>query len=165
MGQDIRVTVIHTADIHSRLFPYRYVPNSPEKDNGLIPDNGPFGGIARIGAIVHRERANAARSIWLDSGDCFQGAPIFNVYKGEAEMRALSLLGVDAAVIGNHEFDLGASNLYEQYVDYIRGLPACTPDQIDETDPAHTVVQNYGVVTCLDAELEQHEGRIHPRFE
>jgi 2',3'-cyclic-nucleotide 2'-phosphodiesterase (5'-nucleotidase family) len=49
--------------------------------------------------------------------------------------------------------------------DYIRGLPACTPDQIDETDPAHTVVANYGVVTCLDAELEKHEGRIYPRFE
>ncbi|HKA87598.1 MAG TPA: bifunctional UDP-sugar hydrolase/5'-nucleotidase [Haliangiales bacterium] len=116
VGQDIRVTVIHTADIHSRLFPYRYVPNSPEQGNGLIPGNGPFGGIARIGAIVKRERAKAARSIWLDSGDCFQGAPIFNVYKGEVEMRALSLLGVDAAVIGNHEFDLGANNLYEQYV-------------------------------------------------
>src|SRR5262249_26001316 len=49
VGQDIRVTVIHTADIHSRLFPYRYVPNSPEQGNGLIPGNGPFGGIARIG--------------------------------------------------------------------------------------------------------------------
>ena len=116
VGQDIRVTIIHTADIHSRLFPYRYVPNGPEQDNGLLPDHGPFGGIARIGAIVKRERAAAGRSIWLDSGDCFQGAPIFNVYKGEVEMRALSLLGVDAAVIGNHEFDLGANNLYEQYV-------------------------------------------------
>src|SRR5688572_24950835 len=25
-GQDIRVTVLHTSDIHSRLFPYRFVP-------------------------------------------------------------------------------------------------------------------------------------------
>ncbi|HLU65019.1 MAG TPA: bifunctional UDP-sugar hydrolase/5'-nucleotidase, partial [Kofleriaceae bacterium] len=52
--------------------------------------------------------------LWLDSGDCFQGAPIFNMYKGEAEMRALSAMGLDAAVIGNHEFDLGSQNLFEQ---------------------------------------------------
>jgi len=118
VGQDIRVTVLHTSDIHSRLFPYRYVPNGPEETNGLVPGEGPYGGIARIGSIIKRERARAARSIWLDSGDCFQGAPVFNVYRGEAKFRALSLLGLDAAVIGNHEFDLGANNLYEQYLSW-----------------------------------------------
>jgi len=115
-GQDVRVTIIHTSDIHSRLFPYRFVPNRTDQDLGLKSGKGPYGGISRIGAIVKRERAAAGRSLWLDSGDCFQGAPIFNVYKGEAEMRALSELGLDAAVIGNHEFDLGANNFYEQVV-------------------------------------------------
>ena len=28
VGQDIRLTVIHTADIHSRLYPYNFVPNT-----------------------------------------------------------------------------------------------------------------------------------------
>src|SRR5215467_14303993 len=98
VGQDVRLTVIHTADIHSRLFPYRFKPGRTDQDFGLDPMEGPYGGIARIGAIVKDQRAHAARSIWLDSGDCFQGAPIFNVYKGEVEMRALSLLGLDAAV-------------------------------------------------------------------
>src|SRR5262245_48153720 len=104
-GQDIRVTVLHTADIHSRPFPYRFVQGKADEDIGLKGGEGPFGGIARIGAIIKDERQKAARSIWLDSGDCFQGAPVFNVYKGEVEMRTLSLLGLDAAVIGNHEFD------------------------------------------------------------
>jgi 5'-nucleotidase / UDP-sugar diphosphatase len=120
VGQDVRLTVIHTADIHSRLFPYRFKPGRTDQDFGLDPQEGPYGGIARIGAIVKEQRAHAARSIWLDSGDCFQGAPIFNVYRGEVEMRALSLLGLDAAVIGNHEFDLGANNLYEQVVNWAR---------------------------------------------
>src|SRR5262249_24837706 len=97
VGQDVRVTVIHTADIHSRLFPYRFVPNRTDQDFGLNPDEAPFGGIGRIGYIVKQERARAARSIWLDSGDSFQGAPVFNVYKGEVEYRALSELGLDAA--------------------------------------------------------------------
>src|SRR5262245_38786870 len=111
-GQDVRVTIIHTSDIHSRLFPYAFVPGAYDVGLGLAKNQGPYGGIARIGYIVKQERAKAARSLWLDSGDAFEGAPVFNQFKGEAEFRALSLLGLDAAVIGNHEFDLGAQNLY-----------------------------------------------------
>lgn len=115
VGQDIRLTFIHTSDIHSRLFPYYFVPNKFDQDYGLLPANGPFGGVARIATLAKRIRATSNRSLWLDSGDCFQGAPVFNQFKGEAEFRALSLAGMDGAVIGNHEFDLGAANLFKQY--------------------------------------------------
>ncbi len=114
VGQDIRLTIIHTSDIHSRLFPYNFVPNTFDQDYGLLPANAPFGGIARITTLVKRIRRDSNRSLWLDSGDAFQGAPVFNLFKGEAEMRALSLAGMDAEVLGNHEFDLGAKNLYEK---------------------------------------------------
>ncbi|HTJ41817.1 MAG TPA: bifunctional UDP-sugar hydrolase/5'-nucleotidase [Kofleriaceae bacterium] len=114
VGQDVHLTLIHTADIHSRLFPYTFVPNTFDQGYGLLPVNGPFGGIAKIATVAHRIRATAARSLWLDSGDCFEGAPVFNKYKGEAEVRALSMAGLDAEVIGNHEFDLGAVNLFYQ---------------------------------------------------
>jgi 5'-nucleotidase / UDP-sugar diphosphatase len=114
VGQDVRLTFLHTSDIHSRLFPYQVVPTRFDQDYGLLPENAPFGGAARMATIVKRERARARRSLWLDSGDCFQGAPVFNMFKGEAEMRALSEMGLDAAVIGNHEFDLGSRNLFEQ---------------------------------------------------
>ena len=114
VGQDVRFTIIHTADIHSRLFPYTFIPNKTDRDFGLVAQNGPFGGAARISTIVKTERHNAGRSLWLDSGDSFEGAPVFNMFKGEAEMRALSLMGLDAAVVGNHEFDLGSKNLFFQ---------------------------------------------------
>jgi 2',3'-cyclic-nucleotide 2'-phosphodiesterase (5'-nucleotidase family) len=114
VGQDIRMTVVHTSDIHSRLFPYHFVPNTFDQGYGLLPGGGPFGGIARISAVAKQIRAGANRSLWLDSGDCFQGAPVFNLFKGEAEMRALSLAGLDGMVIGNHEFDLGARNLFDK---------------------------------------------------
>lgn len=114
VGQDVRVTIIHTSDIHSRLFPYTVVPNRFDQGYGLLPENAPFGGAARMSTIIKRERGAANRSLWLDSGDCFQGAPIFNMFKGEAEMRALSAMGLDGAVVGNHEFDLGSANLFEQ---------------------------------------------------
>jgi 5'-nucleotidase / UDP-sugar diphosphatase len=112
VGQDIRLTLIHTSDIHSRLFPYNFVPNVFDRGYGLT--TGPYGGIARIATLVKQIRRTSARSLWLDSGDCFQGAPVFNMFKGEAEMRALSLAGMDGAVLGNHEFDLGAKNLFDK---------------------------------------------------
>src|SRR5690349_2519664 len=120
VGQDIRLTIIHTADIHSRLFPYNFVPNTFDRGYGLI--NGPFGGIARISTLVQQIRRSSNRSLWLDSGDCFQGAPVFNEFKGEAEMRALTLAGLDGAVLGNHEFDLGAKNLFDK-IDNWAGYP------------------------------------------
>ncbi len=122
VGQDIRLTVIHTADIHSRLFPYHFVPNTFDQGYGLLPVNAPFGGIARISTMVKTIRASTNRSLWLDSGDCFQGAPVFNEFKGEAELRALSLAGLEGAVLGNHEFDLGALNLFHQ-IDNWAGFP------------------------------------------
>ncbi|MBL0213951.1 MAG: bifunctional metallophosphatase/5'-nucleotidase [Myxococcales bacterium] len=118
VGQDIRLTLIHTSDIHSRLFPYNFKPNTFDQGYGLLPANAPFGGIARIATIAKNIRATSNRSLWLDSGDCFQGAPVFNEFKGEAEMRSLSLAGMDGAVIGNHEFDLGARNLFDKVDNY-----------------------------------------------
>ncbi|MBK7860505.1 MAG: bifunctional metallophosphatase/5'-nucleotidase [Archangiaceae bacterium] len=113
-GQEVRLTFLHTSDIHSRLLPYDFAPLKTDTDLGLIPEAGPFGGVTRLASLIKRERANADRVIHLDSGDSFEGAPIFNVNKGEAEYRFLSQVHVDAAVIGNHEFDLGALNFTNQ---------------------------------------------------
>src|SRR3569623_3711416 len=112
VGQDIRLTIIHTSDIHSRLFPYHFTPIMFDQDFGLLPGAGPYGGIARIATMVKRIRKSADRSLWLDSGDAWDGAPVFNEFKGEVEIRALSLAGMDGAVLGNHEFDLGSQQLF-----------------------------------------------------
>ncbi len=113
-GVDVRLTVLHTGDLHSRLFPYDMVPQYTDEELGLHEENGPFGGAARLATLVKAERARAGRSLHLDSGDYFQGAPVFNQFKGEVEVRVLSELGVDAAVAGNHEFDEGARNFATQ---------------------------------------------------
>src|SRR5438034_1238379 len=68
----------------------------------------------RVRVATHGSLCCAGRVIHLDSGDCFQGAPIFNFFYGEPEVRAMSALGVDAAVVGNHEFDRGAQNVATQ---------------------------------------------------
>ncbi|HEY8209025.1 MAG TPA: 5'-nucleotidase C-terminal domain-containing protein [Myxococcaceae bacterium] len=117
-GQQVRLTVLHTSDIHSRLLPYDFSPIKTDTDLGIIPDAGPFGGATRMAAVLKRERAKADRVIHLDSGDSFQGAPIFNVNFGEAEFKFLSLAGLDAAALGNHEFDAGAFNFVQKTRDF-----------------------------------------------
>lgn len=119
-GQQVRLTILHTSDIHSRLLPYDFNPLKTDTDLGMIPEAGPFGGATRMAALLQRERARSDRVIHLDSGDSFQGAPIYNLNLGEVEYKFLSLVGLDAAVIGNHEFDSGAANFTKQARDAAR---------------------------------------------
>ena len=111
---EVKLTFLHTSDIHSRLLPYRMQVSYTDEKMGLRQENEPFGGVARIAHIINTERARARRSLYVDSGDVFQGAPIFNVFRGEAEFRAMSYLHPDAMVIGNHEFDAGLANVVLQ---------------------------------------------------
>ncbi|MBQ9816844.1 MAG: bifunctional metallophosphatase/5'-nucleotidase [Proteobacteria bacterium] len=110
----IRLTVIHTGDIHSRLLPYDMDLMATDERIGMTQANEPFGGIARAATVIRKIRAQAQHSVHVDSGDVFQGAPIFNEYNGEVEIYALNYLGMDAFIIGNHEFDHGVSNLYDK---------------------------------------------------
>ncbi len=77
------------------------------------------GGIARAKTIIdeirNRHGRNGVPVLYLDSGDTFQGAPEFNLYKGDVEMLSMQKLGVDAMVIGNHEFDNGTGGLVSAY--------------------------------------------------
>ncbi len=140
-GRQIRLTLLHTSDLHSRLLSYDFNPVKTDVDLGLIPEAGPFGGATRMAAIVKRERKNAGRTLHLDSGDSFQGAPIFNVNLGEAEYRFLSQMGVDAAVIGNHEFDAGALNFTRQLRDSAR-FPVLAANYVWEPQSTATSNQN-----------------------
>ena len=126
-GQDVRLTILHTSDLHSRLMPYHFEPSFTDRSLGLglgdgdddgLDDAGPFGGIAKIATILERERATAGRVIHVDSGDSFQGAIVFNEYRGQAEVAMMTEIGLDAAVVANHEFDNGARNLAEQFGGY-----------------------------------------------
>jgi 5'-nucleotidase/UDP-sugar diphosphatase len=117
-GQPVQLTILQTADIHSRLLPYYMDVGRVDQDLGLNPAHAPFGGAARVSTIVKREREKAGRVLHIDNGDPFQGAPIFNFYGGEAEFRCLSEMGTDVMVLGNHEFDRGVWNLSQKIEDF-----------------------------------------------
>jgi 5'-nucleotidase / UDP-sugar diphosphatase len=113
-GVPVQLTLLHTSDIHSRVFPYDMVPQFTDVELGLEEGRGPYGGAARMRTIVKQERERAGRVLHLDSGDVFQGAPVFNVFEGEVEVLMHNELRTDAVVAGNHEFDEGARNYADQ---------------------------------------------------
>jgi 2',3'-cyclic-nucleotide 2'-phosphodiesterase (5'-nucleotidase family) len=121
-GQDVHLTVLHTSDIHARFLPYFQVPGAIDRGLGSCSELQPFGGAARMQHLLKRERAKSQRVMHLDSGDVFQGAPIFNQFKGEVEMKVMAALAPDGVVIGNHEFDLGSANISNMYGLYGQGL-------------------------------------------
>jgi 5'-nucleotidase len=98
------LTILHTNDVHSRLDPF---PMDGSRNAGL-------GGVAARAEIIKQIRSETDNILLLDAGDIFQGTPYFNVYKGEAEIKAMSLMQYDAATIGNHDFDAGLDNLATQ---------------------------------------------------
>jgi 5'-nucleotidase/UDP-sugar diphosphatase len=152
----VHLTLLHTSDIHSRLFPYNFQVGQVDAGLGL-GENGAIanvGGIARISHIVGRERARAGRSLHIDGGDCFQGAPVFNFFNGEAEIKSLSTMGIDAMLIANHEFDSGARNLGVQLQKWATFPPLAANYQMEDASqpgasPLGTLFRPY---TVLDAD-------------
>jgi 2',3'-cyclic-nucleotide 2'-phosphodiesterase (5'-nucleotidase family) len=62
-------------------------------------------------AEVDRLREGARASAWVDVGDFAGGGPLAPATDGELSWAAAAKLGFDAAIPGNHEFDLGAARL------------------------------------------------------
>ena len=48
-------------------------------------------------------------------GDCVQGTPYFNFFKGKPEIELMNALGYEIGTIGNHEFDNGVEALAQMY--------------------------------------------------
>jgi 5'-nucleotidase/UDP-sugar diphosphatase len=92
VGAEVRtLTILHTNDLHARLTPL---------DNGT-------GGFAYLATVIRRERANCTDCVLLSGGDLVQGTPVSTIFHGLPAFEIGNLLGIDAAALGNHEFDYG----------------------------------------------------------
>ncbi|HEY3494177.1 MAG TPA: 5'-nucleotidase C-terminal domain-containing protein, partial [Polyangiaceae bacterium] len=113
----VELVLLHSADLHAQLFPWRTVVGAADARRGLGESGelAEVGGFARLGTLSRRERAAAHRLLHLDSGDLFQGSLAFERFGPEPALLAFGALGVDAQALGNHELDHGAEPVESGY--------------------------------------------------
>lgn len=121
-----KLTILHTNDTHSRLDPF---PQDGGKFAGC-------GGVAARAQLIEQIRKEEENVLLLDAGDIFQGTNYFNIYKGEPEIKAMTMMGYDACTMGNHDFDAGVEGFANQ-------LPhARFPVLVANYDFTHTALEN-----------------------
>lgn len=93
-----RLSLLHFNDFHGQLEAYAE-PGSP----------APVAGIARLAEAVRQVRAEtpARPVLLLFAGDLLQGTVTSSLFLGIPDVALFGKIGVDAAVMGNHEIDYG----------------------------------------------------------
>lgn len=96
------LTILHWNDLHARNLPYKI-----SKKDSVTGQNTSYyiGGISNMLGYIKKLRDK--NTLLLNGGDDFQGSPISTITRGKSQIELLNLFGLDAFVIGNHEFDYG----------------------------------------------------------
>src|SRR5262249_450935 len=113
-----QITILATNDIHGGIELNRLGDGSTE--GGLAT----FSGIVRaIKAGLKQQHGDRAGVLVLDAGDQFQGTLISNHNEGRLLFQAMSQIGYDAVITGNHDYDFGPTGWLDDEV------TPTTPDQ------------------------------------
>jgi 2',3'-cyclic-nucleotide 2'-phosphodiesterase/3'-nucleotidase len=103
-AQTVDITILATTDVHNNYMDYDYFTDMPTEQTGLV----------RIATAIKEIRAKDPNVLLFDNGDMIQGNP-FGEYlakyppeEGEPSvLELLNIMGYDAMVLGNHEFNFG----------------------------------------------------------
>ena len=72
----------------------------------------PAGGAEHIATLVKQLRQGATNSIFVAAGDLIGASPLLSaLFHDEPTIESLSMMGLEVAAVGNHEFDEGAAEL------------------------------------------------------
>ena len=106
-GKSVTLTVLFTSDMHARVAAFDEVRQAPSR-----------GSIAQVASLVARVRSDSPPTVVLDGGDAISGAPLAHYALVDPDpaladptVTAMNLVGYDAGVLGNHEFDYGVQPL------------------------------------------------------
>ncbi len=92
------MTILSWNDLHGQLG-----PDDPQLDLNHVP----AGGVIALADEIADARAGSEPVFVLDAGDLFAGPMESSLNEGAPVIDAYRVLGLDAAAIGNHEFDFG----------------------------------------------------------
>lgn len=104
-----KVVILQTSDIHCHL------GIGKESNNEFAIDSSGCGWL-KIASLIRSEIQKAGgrdKILLIDCGDTFQGTLSGALSKGQAGAEMLNLVGYDAWIPGNHDFDFGLERLLE----------------------------------------------------
>jgi 5'-nucleotidase/UDP-sugar diphosphatase len=101
-----RTHLIHINDHHSHLVEENY-----DLEFDGVKTRIKLGGFARIATKIKELRNRFENPMVFHIGDAFQGTVYYSSFKGEADVKLMNMVGFDAFVLGNHEFDDGNAAL------------------------------------------------------
>ena len=87
----------HTNDVHGRIM--------PGEDGSM--------GYAKLDTLVKMARSYTDDILLLDGGDTLHGTNLANMFEGQSVLEIMDMIGYDAMVPGNHDFNYGAARLEE----------------------------------------------------
>lgn len=128
------VTILHTNDLHSHLEAF---PMDGSATQGL-------GGVVSRASIINTIRNKNEHVLLLDAGDIFGSTPYFDLYKGEPEIKAMSLMKYDAVTIGENDLLAGIENYADKIKKYA-DFPVLVCNYDFNSTPLHDVLQPYKV--------------------
>ena len=102
------ITLIFTNDIHGKII---------SQDAFWLDSDTEVrvGGFPKFATYMEQQRQQAREEerplLYLDGGDFLSGTPESDLLNGRPLISGLNLTGLDYAVFGNHEIDLGTENL------------------------------------------------------
>ncbi|MCV2369060.1 bifunctional 2',3'-cyclic-nucleotide 2'-phosphodiesterase/3'-nucleotidase [Roseateles oligotrophus] len=111
-ASELKLRILQTSDLHMNLLNYDYYQDRSTDEYGLAKTIG----------LINAARDEAPNNLLFDNGDLLQGNPLGDVIargpnrpKGliHPAYKVLNLLRVDAANLGNHEFNYGLPFLRE----------------------------------------------------
>ena len=77
-------------------------------------DKGTRGGLARVATLRKRVMEESPNTLFLLGGDTIAPSVASNIFKGQQMIAVWNMIGLDLAVLGNHEFDFGPEVLQER---------------------------------------------------
>lgn len=77
-------------------------------------DRGTRGGLARVATLRKKVMEESPHTLFLLGGDTIAPSVASNIFKGQQMIAVWNMIGLDFAVLGNHEFDFGPEVLRER---------------------------------------------------
>jgi 5'-nucleotidase len=107
---DVRILAIN--DFHGYLRPPAGGIRISDPDDKTKKIMVPAGGAEHMATLVKQLRENRKNTIFVAAGDLIGASPFLSaMFHDEPTIEALSMMGLEVAAVGNHEFDEGKDEL------------------------------------------------------